>query len=54
MYNKCSFISVVLYRVPDPKGGGSFLRGGGVGPHIKQNPRKGVLIFLEDPHPRIS
>ena len=40
---------VVLYRVPDPKGG-SFLRGG---PHVKQNPRKGVLIFLEDPYPRI-
>ena len=42
---------VVLYRVPDPKmGGGFFLRGG---PHVKQNPRKGVLNFLEDPHPRI-
>ena len=42
----------VLYRVPDPGGGGggSFLRGG---PHVKQNPRKGVLNFLEDPHPRI-
>ena len=43
--------TVVLYRVPDPKGG-SFLRGGG-GPHVKQNPRKGVLNFLEDPYPRI-
>ena len=35
---------VVLYRVPDPKGGG---------PHVKQNPRKGVLNFLEEHHPRI-
>ena len=40
---------VVLYRVPDPRGGPS--KGGD--PHVKQNPRKGVLNFLEDPHPRI-
>ena len=42
---------VVLYRVPDPKGG--VLPKGGGGPHVKQNPMKGVLNFLEDPHPRI-
>ena len=42
-------LPVVLYRVPDPKGGPSQ----GVGPHVKQNPRKGVFSFLEDPHPRI-
>ena len=42
---------VVLYRVPDPKGGGVLPKGGG--PHVKQNPRKGVLNFLEDPNPRI-
>ena len=41
--------AVVLHRVPDPKGG-SFLSGGH---HVKQNPRKGVLIFLEDLHSRI-
>ena len=40
---------VVLYRVADPKGW--VLPKGG--PHVKQNPRKGVLNFLEDPHPRI-
>ena len=34
------------------KGGGVLPKGGG-GPHVKQNPRKGVLKYLEDPHPRI-
>ena len=42
--------SVVLYRVLDPKGGGVLPKGG---PYVKQIPRKGVLNFLEDPHPRI-
>ena len=35
-----------LYRFSEPKGGGD-------GPHIKQNPRRGVLSFLDDSHPRI-
>ena len=52
--NLVMLAEVVLYRVPDPKGGGGVLpKGGGGGPHVKQNPRKGVLNFLEDPHPRI-
>ena len=42
---------VVLYRVPDPEGGGSFLREGG--PHVKQNPRKGVLNFLEESNSKV-
>ena len=49
LYNQ---MEVVLYRVPDPKEGGGLPKGGG-GPHVKQNPRKEVLNFLEDPYPRI-
>ena len=45
---------VVLYLVPDPVRGVLPKGGGGVGcPRVKQNHRKGVLDFLEDPLPRI-
>ena len=36
--------SVVLYGVPDPNG--RFFPKGDGGPHVKQNPRKGVHNFL--------